>query len=401
MPPPAPASPPSSPSTLRTVLAGVVALAVAMGIGRFAFTPLLPLMQRDGVLDASTGAEWAAANYVGYLAGALLAGQSGRFGIAPLRLLQAGLAGVVACTWLGAWTEQRLAGALLRGLAGVGSAWVLIGVSSWCLAELARRGAAALGAWVYCGVGIGITAAGALAWLGGAQPAERLWLELGLLALAGALFVQGTLPPGPQPKTEAVAAPGSGSPPPRRLALVLCYGGLGFGYIVPATFLPAMARAQVDDPLLFGITWPLFGLAAALSVAVAARVFAAVPRRRVWAGAHAVMALGTALPLASPSLAALAASALLVGGTFMVGTMAGLQWARELAPQQGTSLLAGMTSAFAAGQILGPLAVRAFGPQRWAGWDGVQWACAAATAVLALSAAWLALARRGAAVPQA
>ena len=53
---------------------GVLALAVAMGIGRFAFTPLMPLMLRDGSIDAATGAEWAAANYGGYLLGA-----AGRF----------------------------------------------------------------------------------------------------------------------------------------------------------------------------------------------------------------------------------------------------------------------------------------------------------------------------------
>jgi hypothetical protein len=57
------------------VSGGVVALAVAMGIGRFAFTPLLPLMLRDGTLDAAGAAEWAAANYIGYLIGALTAGR--------------------------------------------------------------------------------------------------------------------------------------------------------------------------------------------------------------------------------------------------------------------------------------------------------------------------------------
>ncbi len=57
---------------------GVVALAVAMGIGRFAFTPLMPLMLRDGTLTAATGAEWAAANYAGYFLGALTASRFSR-----------------------------------------------------------------------------------------------------------------------------------------------------------------------------------------------------------------------------------------------------------------------------------------------------------------------------------
>jgi hypothetical protein len=111
------------------------------------------------------------------------------------------------------------------------------------------------------------------------------------------------------------------------------------------------------------------------------------------------MALGTALPLvdlAHPSLAVLAASALFVGGTFMVATMAGLQLAREQAPAQPAALLARMTAAFAAGQIAGPLLVRLLAP---AGLDhraALTATLALATLTLMASAAWL---WRGAPVP--
>ena len=54
------------------VLIGLAGLAVAMGIGRFAFTPLLPLMQRDAGLSLADGSWLATANYVGYLAGAVV-----------------------------------------------------------------------------------------------------------------------------------------------------------------------------------------------------------------------------------------------------------------------------------------------------------------------------------------
>jgi MFS family permease len=109
----------------------------------------------------------------------------------------------------------------------------------------------------------------------------------------------------------------------------------------------------------------------------------------VWALAQATMALGTALPLITQALWALAVSGVFVGGTFMVATMAGLQLAREETPADPTPLLARMTVAFAAGQIAGPLLVRAIGHDRWAGWDGIAWANATATVLLALTAAWL------------
>jgi MFS family permease len=371
---------------------GIVALAVAMGIGRFAFTPLMPLMLRDGTLSAAAGAEWAAANYAGYLLGALTAA---RFSADPVRGLKLALLGVALTTLAAAGVGSAatvFAGTLLRAAAGVFSAWALICLSSWGLAELARRQAAHLGAWIYTGVGLGIALAGMLAWLGGHQPARWLWLEMGVLAAAGALFVGLKLHGG----GPAAAAPPAGpapSPAPaaRRghLPLVLCYGTFGFGYIVPATFLPAMARQQVSDPLVFGLTWPLFGLAAALSVVAAARWLSAWPRRRVWALAQGTMALGTALPLATQALWALAACAVLVGGTFMVATMAGLQLAREEAPSNPTPLLARMTVAFAAGQIVGPLLVRALGPGLRGGWDALAWANASATLLLLLTAAWL------------
>ena len=379
-------------TTWFVISSGIVALAVAMGIGRFAFTPLMPLMLRDGTLSAAAGAEWAAANYVGYLLGALTAA---RFSADPRRGLQLALSGVALTTLAAAWTgggAPALVGALLRGAAGVFSAWALVCTSSWALAELARRQAPQLGAWIYVGVGIGIALAGMLAWLGGQQPARWLWLEMGVLAGAGAVFVGLKLQDGGRVETVAVAPASSSAAQDARqghMPLVLCYGTFGFGYIVPATFLPEMARQQVSDPLVFGLTWPLFGLAAALSVVVAARYLSAWPRRQVWALAQGTMALGTALPLATQALWALAACAVLVGGTFMVATMAGLQLARERVPANPTPLLARMTVAFAAGQILGPLLVRALGPGNVAGWDALTWANAAATVLLLLSAAWL------------
>jgi hypothetical protein len=379
-------------TTWLVVGSGIVALAVAMGIGRFAFTPLMPLMMRDGTLSAAAGAEWAAANYGGYLVGALTASW---FSSDPRRGLRLSLLGVALTTVAAAWTDGEsvaLVGAMLRAGAGVFSAWALVCVSSWCLAELARRHVPRRGAWIYTGVGLGIVLAGALTWLGGRQPASWLWLELGLIAVAGTVFVELSLQGRSTPPASAGARASSTAMPGTKyghLLLVLCYGSFGFGYIVPATFLPAMAQQLVPDPLVFGLTWPLFGLAAVLSVATVARWLPGWPRRRVWALAQGTMALGTALPLATQALWALAASAVLVGGTFMVATMAGLQLVREQFPANPTPLLARMTGAFAAGQIAGPLLVRALGPGSWAGWDALAWANAAATVLLVLTAAWL------------
>src|SRR5437016_2219525 len=102
-----------------------------MGIGRFAFTPILPLMHQDTGLTVAEGGWLASANYLGYLLGALSA--------VAIRIpapvaIRAGLL-LIGLATLGMGFEHRFWGwAVLRLLAGVASAWVLISVSAWALA---------------------------------------------------------------------------------------------------------------------------------------------------------------------------------------------------------------------------------------------------------------------------
>jgi hypothetical protein len=69
------------------------------------------------------------------------------------------------------------------------------------------------------------------------------------------------------------------------------------------------------------------------------------------------MAVGVALPIVWSGIVAIMLAALLVGGTFMVATMTGLQEAREVGGVRATGLMAALTSAFALGQIAGPISV--------------------------------------------
>lgn len=316
-------------------LAGLAALAVAMGIGRFAFTPVLPLMQAEGTLSLAEGGWLAAANYAGYLAGALTATRlSGRLAI------RAGLAAIALSTLAMGLGGSFVAWLALRAAAGVASAWVLIHVSAHCLEHLGVR----LHGVVFAGVGIGIALAG-LACLPSTDP-DAAWLALGALALASASALW---------RSFAGIALVRGNDAPSHghsWLLTLCYGAFGFGYIVPATFLPAMARDLLGDAALFGWVWPVFGAAAALSTLLAPRV----ESRRLWSGCHLVMALGVAAPLVLPGPIGILAAAVGVGATFVVVTMAGLQEGRRTG---GARLIAQMTAAFAAGQIAGPVFVAA------------------------------------------
>ena len=319
---------------MKSALAGLAALAVAMGIGRFAFTPLLPMMQADAGLTLSQGAWLAAANYLGYLLGALSAR---RIGSVRLGLL------LIAVTTLAMGVQQPVpAWGLWRLLSGIASAWVLVHVSIRCLERFAGT--------VYAGVGIGIVAAGllCLAFMSQALPSAQAWLLLGLVALGLTLVVW--------PSFESKKMAPGATPSWRFAALIACYGAFGFGYIIPATFIPAMARSILDDPASFGWAWPAFGAAAAVSTFATSPLLKRFGARRLWAAAQAVMAFGVVAPVFIRGLGGILLAAACVGGTFMVITMAGLREAARVAtPAAG--LMAAMTAAFAAGQIAGPLAV--------------------------------------------
>ena len=344
-------------SALTIALSGLVALAVAMGIGRFAFTPILPMMQEDAGVSIATGGWLASANYLGYLAGALSVIW---WRIAATLGIRVGLATIGLAT-LAMGLEHHLAVWLaLRVLAGVASAWVLIYVSAWALEHLAALNRPALGNTVYAGVGTGIALAGGLclALMHVGAGSARAWIVLGVLSIVLSVAIWSVFRGSPRSPVAAAGLTDRGMVWDREsLRLVLCYGAFGFGYIIPATFLPVMAKQVIRDPAVFGWSWPLFGAAAMGSTLATAMLRSLVTTRRLWIASHLVMALGVVLPVVWSGIVPIMLAALLVGGTFMVITMVGMQEARSVGGARATGLMAALTSAFALGQIAGPISV--------------------------------------------
>lgn len=365
----------------------ITALAVAMGIGRFAFTPILPLMIQEGTVHLAQTAWLSSSNYIGYLVGALSLLKSNRH---PLFVVL-GLTLVTLATWLASLSGFGWL-LVLRFLAGVASAWVLVSISAFAINWLKSRQVASSGL-IYTGVGIGITLTGLICSYFIFQSAtvtiaaqssfsplsSRLWQYLGVIALLATLLVTFLLakinsqfastaaakanPTEATPTKATNTNPTSSSiPPPAKLKLanvLTAYGLFGFGYILPATFLPQIAKQWLSGQSYL-LIWPFFGLAAALSVVLSQglqRHYNNVSLLGVWRVSQIIMAVGTLLPALWQSLAGLMLSALMVGGTFMVVTMAGLQVAASQVthyPKYNLSAL--MTASFAFGQLIGPLA---------------------------------------------
>lgn len=346
-------SAPASP--LRFAFAGAIAMAVAMGIGRFVYTPILPGMMAQLGLSASDAGLIASANYIGYLVGAVLGGggwASGRE--RSIMLLWLAASGILAAAM--GLTENLWAFLAIRFLAGLASAFIMVFLATIVFSHLAAAGRSDLQALHFAGVGTGIAGSGVMIGilLTAGAGWEAGWFWAGGLSLAGFAVVALLIDRGPVATGQAVREP----PMPKSAALrrfVWAYGIFGFGYIVTATFLVAIVRQGDAGRLFEAGVWIATGLAGIPSTFLWAWVARRIGVAATFAIGAVVEAVGV---LASVSLGGVVGPLLggvLLGGTFIAITALGLQVGRLLAGASPRRVLALMTAAFGTGQILGPI----------------------------------------------
>ena len=251
----------------RAALACMVTLAVAMGLGRFAFTPMLPIMLHEGKLDLQSGGVLASLNYLGYFVGALSCAAIRLR--APVMVRSGLVATAVLLLGMGLSNDFTVWG-VLRTAAGVMSAWVFVFASGWGLRRLAETGFPTLGGVIFTGPGIGIAVTGLLGGAIGRWGSSTAWIGFGIVAMVLVAVIWRVFDDGRVAST-ASSDPAAGSaatappvtPENRRDArwLVGIYGLAGFGYIITATFLPVIARQALPGSPWPDYFWPLFGLA--------------------------------------------------------------------------------------------------------------------------------------------
>lgn len=345
----------ASPSPLRLAFAGMVALAVAMGIGRFVYTPILPgMMEELGLSPADAG--WiASANYLGYLVGALAAAGGWAHGRERM-LMFSGLAASTVLAALMGLTDTMAAFLVIRFLGGVASALVMVFMSSIVFGHLTVANRNDLQALHFGGVGLGIAASSALmavlvtgqaGWAAG-------WLWSAVLSICGfavvALLVGGTAP------ANGVAGREPALPKDRSLMkVIVAYGLFGFGYVVTATFLVAIVRQGGGGRVFEAIVWMVTGLAGAPSVWLWQKIAARIGLYTAYALGCLVEVVGVTTSVAMGGTIGPLLGGLLLGGTFIAITALGLRTARQLVPQAPRRILALMTASFGLGQIIGPV----------------------------------------------
>ncbi|HCA7078818.1 TPA: MFS transporter [Citrobacter sedlakii] len=339
--------------SFSTALFGMMVLALGMGIGRFLYTPMLPVLLAEGRFSFSELSWIASVNYAGYLVGSLLF-SFGLFHLpgrlCPLLFTSAVATGILILTM--AALTHPVGVMLARFLAGVASAGMLIFGSTLILQHTRHPFVVAS---LFSGVGVGIALGNeyVIAGLQLALTSQTLWTGAaafsGLLVVLLALLLPSrahAIPPAPLAKAK--------HQPMRWWLLAILYGLAGFGYIIVATYLPLMAK-DAGSPLLTVHLWTLVGLSIVpgcfgwLWAAKRWGVLQCLTANLVIQGACVLLTLASG----SPTLLVL--SSIGFGATFMGTTSLVMTLARQLSVPGNLNLLGFVTLTYGIGQILGPL----------------------------------------------
>ncbi|CAM5548159.1 MFS transporter OS=Stutzerimonas stutzeri OX=316 GN=CXK95_00405 PE=4 SV=1 [Stutzerimonas stutzeri] len=350
---------PHRPALFPVLLAGATLLLVVHGLGRFVYTPLLPWLVEDGLLSVQQGASIASWNYLGYLIGALLALRWHR--VAQIRRsLPWALALHLLSALLQTQAQSPDALAALRLANGIANGLVFVQAPSLILEWLVRHQRASSSGLVYLGVCVGLIVSSLLVSLsdGLLQGAERWW-PAALLSLPLAWWGWRQLAkldlPNETPAGDPATAPSGRLFDRASTPLFLSYAGAGMGYILPMTFLPMIARLQVEpgDFLIDG-SWLVVALSTLPSPWLWNRLGVRLGDDIALRLSYLAQLLGVLAVLLLPGASGILLCAVLVGGTFLGTVLLTQRLARTLHPHQGPRLSAALIALYGLTQLAAP-----------------------------------------------
>lgn len=343
---------------LSTAVFGMLVLTLGMGIGRFLYTPMLPVMLHEGIFTFSQLSLIASANYAGYLAGSLLFsfGIFGGLKNISVMLLAAALATGILIFAMAAIARPDIVIAI-RFMAGVASAGMMIFGSMLMLQHTYNPFVIAS---LFAGVGVGIFIGNEYVNAGIAYAFNSTLLWLGASIISSVLFIAliVLLPKNkhilPVLKNNATSE--------TRIQwwnLALLYGLAGFGYIIVATYLPLMAQG-VGNAFLANHIWSIVGLA------VIPGCYGWLWATRKWS-ILSCLSVNLVVQASCVVMASFINSPLLLtlscvgfGATFMGTSSLVMPLAKKIAAPKNINLLGLVTLTYGIGQIAGPLMVSAF-----------------------------------------
>ncbi|WP_020396279.1 YbfB/YjiJ family MFS transporter [Thiolinea disciformis] len=338
----------------KVLLAGICSLILTVGIARFAYTPLLPVMRAETWLTEVAGGWLATFNYMGYMSGALLAASISSLAL-KFKLYRAGLIiGVLSVSAM-AFTENMWLWSILRYLAGLSSAAGLLIGSGLMLNWLLNNGHRPELGIHFGGLGGGIIVSGlaALIMLSLHLSWAQQWLALGglalLLLIPAWLWLPAPAPAHQQTKLEQ-------APPSRQWLslMILMYFCAGFGFVVSATFTVAMVE---KIPSLAGWgnwVWMLVGVAATPACFIWDRISRRIGDLPALQFAFAGQIIAIFLPALSLNPWLNIFGAALYGATFIGIVSLTLTIVGRMYPTNPSKAMARLTLSYGVAQIVAP-----------------------------------------------
>ena len=335
---------------------------VGLGIGRFAYSLVLPDMRDSLGWSYSAAGFMNTINAVGYLAGALIASKLiERFGLSAA--VRWGTLACVVSLALCAMSGDFVILSFARLLGGVGAAiaFVASGALAAMIAQSRPERANFLLSLFYAGPGLGILSSGLIApfVLQAFGPGSWwiVWWAMTLLAVA--MTIPLLLAPIDASGGIAAALPDKFAIRPVLIYLA-GYFLFGAGYIAYMTFMIAYVRDAGGGAVAQSAFWCLIGASAFVTPWVWRGVLARNSGGVSTAVILGVNATGAALPLFGHSTAWLAASALVFGVSFFAVVGSTTAFVRfNYPPAAWPTAIAAMAIAFGVGQTLGPTATGA------------------------------------------
>ncbi|MEE3502010.1 YbfB/YjiJ family MFS transporter [Acidiphilium acidophilum] len=346
----------STAAAARVMAAGVASMVLTLGLARFLYTPLLPLMQSQAHLSVAGGGWLATINYAGYMTGTLLAASVGDLA-AKFRLYRALLIVALIGTAGMGLTTSMIVWAMLRFAAGVSAVAGLLLSSGLVMNWLRQHGRRLELGIHFGGVGLGIAVSGmlAIAMAGSLNWADQ-WIIAGAAGLLLLIPAWLWMPPPTPIAGQRATMPDH---PPTRLWLTLfniAYFCAGVGYVVSATFIVAIAA---HNPALHGdgnFIWVAVGLGAIPACPLWDRIARRTGDKPALLAAFALLLLSIVLAALTTGPEGIFLGAILYGASFNGITSMTLSIIGRLYPSNPATAMARLTISFGAAQIIAPAA---------------------------------------------
>lgn len=338
------------------LIGGIFSLMIAMGIGRFSYTPILPLMQNALSFTNAEAGYLASSNYAGYFVGAILSG------ILPLKkhktfYLRISLMVSILTTYMMGLSHFYILMLIVRFISGVASAFIFVLASSIVLDKLAVTGKTSWSGLFYSGVGFGIffstlfipSLNNLFAW-------EGVWIGLAIVSIILTIFVCMWLKDSPNTRVKKDEQLIIAQAPPLKWLpwLIAAYGLEGLGYIVTGTFIVSIAEKNPIFSIDPTFVWMVVGLGAIPSCIIWSTLSKKWGFVKTLVFSMILQSIGIALPVFWLTQSSFIISALLFGATFMGITTLATTLARQMSPSNSSRIIGYLTAIYAAGQMIGP-----------------------------------------------